>query len=128
METTKPAEMLRTALSTVVLVVTAVGSVFNLIQGNHLPTILLGATVAVIIVLIIAEMREKKEKAKREVQEQARGVAAVRAALSVSPAHLPPPPAASAPEIVSTAWRWDAAGQLVFRMTGRGKTGETAHA
>jgi hypothetical protein len=128
MEATKPAEMLRTTLSTVVLVVTAVGSVFNLIQGNHLPTIMLGVVVVVTVVLIIAEMREKKEKAKREAQEQMKGAAAVRAALMVAPTHLPPPPTRLAAEAASATWRWDAAGQLVFRMTGRGKTGETAHA
>ncbi len=119
MEATKPAEMLRTALSTIVLVFSAVGSVINLVAGNHLPTIMLGVVVLVIVVLILAEVREKREKARREIQEQAKGAAAVRAALMVAPTHLPPPPTMPATEAASATWRWDAAGQLVLRMTSR---------
>ena len=111
--------MLRTVLSTVVLVATAVGSVFNVIQGTHLPEILLGAIVLVIVVLIVAEIREKREKARREAQEQAKGTAAVRAALGVSPAHLPPPPRIPTPDNASEPWRWNPAGQLILRMTCR---------
>jgi hypothetical protein len=131
MDIHKPTDMLRTALSTVVLVATAVGSIFNLIQGTHLPAILLGAIVLVIVVLIVAEIRDKREKVRREAQEQAKGTAAMRAALGVSPAHLPPPPLIPSLENSSGPGRWDSTGHLILRMTcrtNRGDQQDKAHA
>jgi hypothetical protein len=103
----KPTHLLKTALSSIVLVVTAVGSVINLIKGFNLSIILLTLIIVAILLLVIAELRERKKAGGGDVETR-------RCVEAVPDARIELP--AMPPVVASTPWYWNDRDQLVVRM------------
>ncbi|MBA4386627.1 MAG: hypothetical protein C0404_01530 [Verrucomicrobia bacterium] len=62
----KPIDVLKMALSTLVLVSGAVGSAVNLFAGNQLPFVISVTAVVIVVVVIVAEIRSARQAAAHE--------------------------------------------------------------